>query len=67
MNDDGADFNRPRTIGGLLLIGVVAVLAVIDAFSETYAADPVVATLFLTTGSLLLGVEVLRRTINGGS
>lgn len=63
-NDSGA-FNRPRTYGGLLLIGIVAVLVTIDAFSLDYDVDPVVLTLLLTTGSLLLGVEVLRKTLNG--
>ena len=66
MADDGGIFNRPRTIGGLVLIGVSAVLVVIDAFSLDYDADPVVLTLLLTTGSLLLGVEVLRNRLNGG-
>ena len=63
-DDDGA-FNRPRTIGGLVLIAVSAVLVVIDAFSLDYDADPVTLTLLLTTGSLLLGVEILRSRLNG--
>ena len=66
MDNDSGPFNRPRTIGGLLLIAVASVLVTIDAFTLDYDADPVILTLLLTTGSVLLGVEVLRNRLNGG-
>ena len=66
VGDENGPFNRPRTIGGLILIGVAAFLVTIDAFSVDYAADLPILTLFLTTGSILLGVEVLRNRLNGG-
>ena len=65
MNDDGGPFNRPRTIGGLILIGVVAVAVLVDVFSLDYAPDPVVLTLLLSTGALLLGVELAGRVLGG--
>ena len=63
--DDSNPFNRPRTIGGLILIGVAALLVTVDAFSETYAADLPILTLLCTTGSILLGVEILKNRLNG--
>ena len=66
MTDDGAAFNRPRTIGGLLLIATAAVLVLVDAFSLDYSADGITLALLLGTGSVLLGVEGIRRYIDGG-
>lgn len=63
MADEPSPFNRPRTIGGLLLIGAAAFLVVIDAFSLDYDADAVVLTLLLSTGSVLLGVEFVGRKL----
>lgn len=65
MTNDSGPFNRPRTIGGLLLIGVAAVSVLIDAISLDYAPDPVVLTLLLSTGALLLGVELVGRALGG--
>ena len=61
--DDDAPFNRPRVVGGLLLIAIASLLVTIDAFSLDYDADAVVLTLLLSTGSLLLGVEFVGRRI----
>ena len=63
MADDLPPFNRPRTVGGLLLLGAAAFLVIVDAFSLDYQADSVVLTLLLSTGSLLLGVEFIGRRI----
>lgn len=65
MDRDGAAFNRPRTIGGLLLLATGAVLVLVDAFSLDYAADTIHLGLLFGTGSVLLGVETVRRYIGG--
>ena len=67
MADDDGAFNRPRTIGGLLLIATAAVLVLVDAFSHDYTTDGITLALLLGTGSVLLGVEGIRRYIGGGS
>lgn len=63
MGNEDSPFNRPRTVGGLLLIAAAAFLVVIDAFSIDYDADAVVLTLLLSTGSVLLGVEFVGRKL----
>ena len=65
MDNDAAPFNRPRTIGGLLLISAAVVLLAIDAFSTSYAVDTITLALLLGTASVLLGVEGIRRFLGG--
>lgn len=66
--DDGSpySFGRARAVGGLALIGLIAVLAVIDAMSDTYSVDTIQMGLLLGTGMLLLGIEAGRRLLGGG-
>ena len=64
MPDDGnvkPPFNRERAIGGLFLIGLVGVLALIDAMRPDYQLEAFPLFLMLGTGALLLGVEGIRR------
>jgi hypothetical protein len=62
--DERGVFDRPRIIGGLLLLAAVAVLVLIDAVSLDYAADTVLIALLLGTASVLLGVEGLRSVLD---
>lgn len=64
-DDDGEapHFIRPRIIVGLLLFGLVAVLALIDAASPDYTLDSIQLALMLGTGGVILGVEPLRRLL----
>jgi hypothetical protein len=71
MTAGGPDEPRPyygvaRIAGGLVLLIVAALLAVIDSFSTEYDADSITLGLLLGTGSVLLGVEAFGRRINGG-
>jgi hypothetical protein len=61
--DESPHFIRPRTVAGLLLYGLVAVLALLDAASPDYSLDNVALGLMLGTGGVLLGVEPLRRLL----
>lgn len=61
--DDSGHFIRPRTLAGLLLYALVAVLALFDAASPEYTFDNVALGLMLGTGGVLLGVEPLRRLL----
>ena len=64
MTDDGSikpPFNRERAIGGLFLIGLVGILAMVDAFRPDYQLEAFPLFLMLGTGALLLGVEGIRR------
>jgi hypothetical protein len=65
LDDEQSPFNRPRTAGGLLLLGAAALLVLIDAFSVDYQPDTVIVALLLGTGSVLLGVEGIRRIVGG--
>jgi len=65
VTNESSPFNRPRTIGGLLLLFTGSGLLVIDAFSETYAADTITLALCFGTASILLGVESIRRYLGG--
>ena len=60
---DNTQFIRPRTLAGLLLYGLVAVLALFDAASPTYQLDNIALGLMLGTGGVLLGVEPLRKLL----
>jgi hypothetical protein len=64
---DGGPYNygRARVAGGLLLIGLVVILAIIDAISIEYSVDSIQLGLILGTGSVLLGVEAIRKYIGG--
>lgn len=62
-NNDRVHFIRPRIVAGLAMYGLVGILALIDAASPTYALDTVSLGLMLGTGSVLLGVEPLRRLL----
>lgn len=70
MNGDGSErptynYGRARVIAGLLLIGLVAVLAVFDAASVAYNLDSIQLGLMLGTGLVLLGVEAGRKLLGG--
>lgn len=58
---DDYDFGRARVVGGLLVIGLVAVLAVIDAADPDYQLDSFQLGLLLTAGLVMLGVEAGKR------
>lgn len=57
-------------MGGFFLLFVVGVLAIIDAISDSYSLELGPMALMLGTGTVLLGVEGIRkatdRIINGG-
>lgn len=57
------DFGRARVAGGLLLIGLVVALALIDAISTEYSVDSIQLGLLLGTGLVLLGVEAGRKLL----
>jgi hypothetical protein len=61
--DDGERFIKPRTLAGLLLYGLVCVLAIFDALSPQYQLDSIQLGLMLGTGGVLLGVEPLRKLL----
>ena len=58
--DNGERFIKPRTIAGLLMFGLVAVLALLDVISTDYTLDSVQLFAMLGTGGVLLGVEPLK-------
>ena len=62
-------YSRARAAGGLFLFLVVGILAVIDAISTIYVLELGPMALMLGTGTVLLGVEGIRkvsdRIING--
>lgn len=65
--DDGRPYyGRARIAGGLMLIGLVIVLALIDAVSADYSVDSIQLGLLLGTGLVLLGVEAGRKLLGGG-
>ena len=69
MTTGGPDGGRPyygpaRIAGGLILIGLVVVLSIMDSFRSDYALDSVVLGLLLGTGVGLLGVEFGRRKLD---
>lgn len=64
--DGGYDFGRARVAAGLVLIGLVAILSVLDAVSDRYQLDSIQLGLMLGTGLLFLGVEAGKRLIGGG-
>jgi hypothetical protein len=56
-------FSKPRAIGGLALLGLVAVLFLIDAASPDFSIDSIQLGLLLGTALLLLGVEAGRKLL----
>lgn len=64
--DEHPNYGRARIYGGLGLLLVASVLSVIDAFSVDYVLDSVPFGLMLGTGSLLLGVEGIKRLSRNG-
>ena len=55
------DFRRARTAAGLLLVGLVVILAVLDASSREFSIDSVQLGIMLGTALLFLGVEAGRK------
>jgi hypothetical protein len=64
-SDGPYNFGRARVTGGLLLIGLVVALALIDAVSLDYSVDSIQLGLLLGTGLVLLGVEAGRKLLGG--
>ena len=65
--DDGRPYyGRARIAAGLLLIGLVCVLALIDSLRPDYSVDSIQLGLLLGTGLVLLGVEAGRKLLGGG-
>ncbi len=62
-NGNGYSYGRARVAGGLALIFVVVVLAIIDALSTDYMVEPIQLGLMLGTGAVLLGVEAGRKLL----
>jgi hypothetical protein len=63
--DGPYNYGRARVAGGLLLIGLVVALALIDAISTEYHVDSIQLGLLLGTGLVLLGVEAGRKLLGG--
>lgn len=57
------DYTKARTVGGLALIGVAVVIAMIDALRTDVTIDPFQFYGVLGAGLLLLGVRGLDRFI----
>lgn len=49
---------RPRIIGGLLLLSLVVVLALVDAFRTDFNMDTIQFGLILGTSLAMLGLDV---------
>lgn len=65
-NDGPTPFSQARTIGGLVLLGVVAALFLLDFISVEFSVDSIQLGLLLGTALLLLGVEAGRKLLGGG-
>jgi hypothetical protein len=65
-NGGASPFRRERAYGGLALIGLVIVLALIDAFSAEFTVDPIELALILGSGLVLLGVEAGNKLLGRG-
>ena len=61
--DEHPTFLRARTVAGLLIYLLVAVLALIDTVNPDYQLDSIQLGLMLGTGGVLLGVEPLRKLL----
>ena len=62
---ESSPYVKARIVGGLALILGVILLTLIDAWSDKYTFEIGPMFLMLGTGSVLLGVEAIRRIING--
>jgi hypothetical protein len=56
-NGRNGDYSEVRRIGGLILIGLVFVLALWDAASPEFHLDPIELGLLLGAGLLLFAVD----------
>jgi hypothetical protein len=65
-SDERPYYGRARIAAGLMLIGLVMVLLLIDALSFDYSVDSIQLGLLLGTGLVLLGVEAGRKLLGGG-
>jgi hypothetical protein len=65
-NGELPSFARARSAAGLIMVGLVVILAIIDAMSETFTLDTIQFGLLLGTGLLFLGVDAGKRLIGGG-
>ena len=50
-------FYRARMAAGLLLVGLVVVLVILDVFRSDYSVDSIQLGLLLGTGLVFLGVD----------
>lgn len=57
---DDSPYRIPRVVGGMALIALVVVLAVVDALRTDFTADTIQLVLFVGTALALLGVEAWR-------
>ena len=62
-NGNGRDFVRARVAAGLGLIGLVILLAMVDALSPNFSLDSIALGLLLGASLLFLGVEAGRKFI----
>jgi hypothetical protein len=63
---NGSPYVRARTIGGLLLLGTVVGLFLLDALLPDFAVDSIQLGLVLGTALVLLGVDAGRKLLGGG-
>lgn len=59
-------YGRARIVGGLLLLALAAFLLTVDALRADYSVPDSQLGLILGTGTVLLGVEVLKGISRGG-
>lgn len=62
---DPSPYVKARIVAGLVLIFGVLLLAFVDAISDTYSFELGPMGLMLGTGTILLGVEAVRKIISG--
>lgn len=55
---DSRLFVGVRRVGGLVLVGTVAFLAVVDALSPSFAIDPIALGIIAGTGAAMFGLRV---------
>lgn len=64
VNGSNSSYRQARTIGGLFLLVLVAVLYIGDLVSPDFAVDSIQLGLLLGTSGLLLGVEGARKLLD---
>ena len=62
---ESSPYVKARIVAGLVLIFGVLLLALIDSVSDTYSFELGPMGLMLGTGTILLGVEAVRKIISG--